>query len=73
MTGTAASRWPDGRRMALRPMPTEAFETRFAALLQQHRERLLGFLRRLSETDADVRIEGRIWAPTRDPVPLARP
>ena len=40
--------------MALRPMPTEAFETRFAALLQQHRERLLGFLRRLCGADADA-------------------
>ena len=40
--------------MALRPMPTEAFETRFAALLQQHRERLLGFLRRLCVADADA-------------------
>lgn len=40
--------------MALRPMPTEAFETRFAALLQQHRERLLGFLRRLSGANADA-------------------
>lgn len=40
--------------MALRPMPTEAFETRFAALLQQHRERLFGFLRRLSGADADA-------------------
>jgi RNA polymerase sigma-70 factor (ECF subfamily) len=35
-------------------MPTEAFETRFAALLQQHRERLLGFLRRLCVADADA-------------------
>lgn len=35
-------------------MPTEAFETRFAALLQQHRERLFGFLRRLSGADADA-------------------
>ena len=40
--------------MALRTMPTEAFETRFAALLQQHRERLLGFLRRLCGADADA-------------------
>lgn len=40
--------------MALRPMPTEAFETRFAALLQQHHERLLGFLRRLCGADADA-------------------
>jgi len=40
--------------MALRPMPTEAFETRFAALLQQHRERLLGFLRRLCGAKADA-------------------
>lgn len=40
--------------MALRPMPTEAFETRFAALLQQHRDRLLGFLRRLCGASADA-------------------
>jgi len=40
--------------MALHPMPTEAFETRFAALLQQHRERLLGFLRRLCGANADA-------------------
>lgn len=40
--------------MALRPMTTEAFETRFAALLQQHRERLLGFLRRLCGANADA-------------------
>jgi RNA polymerase sigma-70 factor (ECF subfamily) len=40
--------------MALRPMPTEAFETRFTALLQQHRERLLGFLRRLCGANADA-------------------
>lgn len=40
--------------MALRPMPTEAFETRFAALLQQHRERLLGFLRRLCRASTDA-------------------
>ena len=40
--------------MALHPMPTEAFETRFAALLQQHRHRLLGFLRRLCGANADA-------------------
>lgn len=40
--------------MALRPMSTEAFETRFAELLQQHRERLLGFLRRLCGANADA-------------------
>jgi RNA polymerase sigma-70 factor (ECF subfamily) len=52
--------------MALRPMPTEAFETRFAALLQQHRERLLGFLRRLcgANTDAEDVLQetlAKVW------------
>jgi RNA polymerase sigma-70 factor (ECF subfamily) len=43
-------------------MPTEAFETRFTALLQQHRERLLGFLRRLCGANADAEEVWRLRA-----------
>lgn len=49
----------------------DAFDAFVSALeMSRHADT---FARLQGETDADVRLEGRIWAPTRDPVPLARP